>query len=136
MTVHPTAGKTGRIAYNFARLRVVPHVATGAFTDIGVILHARTAEFLGCRILCEPVKLHVAAPDVDVELLCRYIDACEAICRGDPDGGAIALLPTSERFHWLVAPRSDVLQCSPVHEGLCDDPAVELDALYRLYVRG
>ena len=128
-----TTGK--RTAYNFARLRVVPHVATGAFTDIGVILHARTAEYLGCRILCDPATLRGLLPDVDVELLCRYIDACEAICRGDTIGGPVALLPASERFHWLTAPRSDVLQCSPVHEGLCDDPAAELDALYTLYVR-
>src|SRR5688500_11637924 len=93
-----------RVAYNFARLRVVPHVATGAFIDIGVILHSRTAEFLGCRILCDPGLLRGLLPDVDVELLCRYIDACEAICRGDLDGGPVALLPASERFHWLTAP--------------------------------
>jgi hypothetical protein len=124
-----------RIAYNFATLRIVPHVATGAFVDIGVILHARTAEYLDLRVVTADDQLRALVPDVDIELLCKYITSCEKICRGDADAGPVALLPTSERFHWLTAPRSDVMQASPVHEGVCDDPARELDRLFARYVR-
>jgi hypothetical protein len=124
-----------RVAYNFGILRIVPHVATGAFVNVGVILHARTAEFLSMRVNCDAASLRRSAPDVDIDVLCRYLHACESICRGDENAGPVALLPPSERFHWLTAPRSDVIQCSPVHEGLCTDPAVELDALYERYVR-
>jgi hypothetical protein len=124
-----------RIAYNFATLRVVPHVATGVFVDIGVLLHARTAEFLDLRVLSDNEQLRARVPDIDIELLCRYLTSCEAICRGDASGGPVALLPPSERFHWLTAPRSDVLQCSPVHEGVCADPGQELQKLFDRYVR-
>ena len=71
------------------------------------------------------------------ELLFRddpYLRACEAICAGDPSAGPVALDPPSERFHWLTAPRSDVLQSSPVHGGLCEDPARELEELFETYV--
>src|SRR5829696_4156494 len=60
--------------------------------------------------------------------------SCEAICAGDPTAGPMALAPPSERFHWLTAPRSDVLQSSPVHEGICDDPGRALDELFEQYV--
>jgi hypothetical protein len=124
------------IAYNFAVLRVIPNVATGACINVGVILHARTAEFIGLRVLSDPVALRVLAPALDTDLLARYLAACEAICRGDADAGPVALTSPSERFHWLTAPRSDVLQCSPVHEGICDEPARALDELFGDYVRG
>jgi hypothetical protein len=75
---------------------------------------------------------------VDVELLARYLAACEAVCRGDEAaaraGHAVALAPPSERFHWITAPRSDVIQCSPVHSGVCGDPAAALGRLYAEYV--
>jgi len=67
---------------------------------------------------------------MDVELLVRYLQSCEAIFRGDESAGPIALAPPSERFHWLTAPRSDVIQCGPVHEGLAEDPAAALHALF------
>jgi hypothetical protein len=118
------------IQYDFAFVRVVPHVHLGAFQNVGVLLHARTAGFLGARLLTDPAELRRRAPDVDQELLLRYLEGCRLICEGDPAGGAVALLPGSERFHWLTAPRSDVLQPSPIHEGLCLDPAAELDALF------
>ena len=123
-----------RVAYNFATMRIVPHVATGAFVNVGVILHARTAEYISMRVTCEADTLRRMALDVDIELLCRYLASCESICRGDPHAGPVALLPPSERFHWLTAPRSDVIQCSPVHEGICTDPARELDLLFERYV--
>ncbi len=122
-------------AYDFAVLRAVPHVHLGAFVPVGVVLHARTAEFLGARLLTDAGELRARVPDVDAELLARYLRACEAICSGDPSAGPVALDPPSERFHWLTAPRSDVIQASPVHGGLCDDPAQALDELFAMYVR-
>jgi len=119
-----------QIAYNFAVLRVVPHVYTGAFAPIGVILHARTAEFLDMRVITDADELTDRAGDIDVELLVRYLESAEAICRGDESAGPIALAPPSERFHWLTSPRSDVIQCGPVHEGLSADPAAALHALF------
>lgn len=130
-----------RVVYDFAVLRVVPNVATGACANVGVILHARTAEFLALHVLRDPAALRAlcapgtATPQLDIDLLARYLAACEAICRGDDDAGPIALTPPSERFHWLTAPRSDVLQCSPVHEGICVDPARALEKLFASYVR-
>jgi hypothetical protein len=126
---------TARLTYHFTTLRVVPHVHLGAFVNIGVIVHARTAEFLGMRAVMDEAELERMIPDVDVELLARYLRCCDGICRGDPDAGPIALLPLSERFHWLSAPRSDVLQAAPVHVGLCDAPESALTDLFAKLVR-
>jgi len=125
---------TERIDYDYAFLRVVPHVHLGAFANIGVVLHARTAEFLALRTISESAALAARAPGVDAELLARYLAACAAICAGDAAAGPVALAPPSERFHWLTAPRSDVLQSSPVHEGVCSDPGAALEDLFQRYV--
>jgi hypothetical protein len=121
-------------AYDFAILRVVPHVYLGAFVDIGVVLHARTAGFLGMRAVTEASELGARVHGVDVELLVRYLRSFQAICDGSADAGPVALSPPSERFHWLTAPRSDVLQSSPVHGGLCEDPAQTLADLFAAHV--
>lgn len=135
MPAKPTGRGAGAwTAYDFAVLRAVPHVHLGAFVPVGVVLHARTAEFLDARLLTDPAELRARVPDVDVQLLERYLRAYAAICAGDASAGPVALDPPSERFHWLTAPRSDVLQSSPVHGGLCEDPATELDALFETYV--
>jgi hypothetical protein len=126
--------RPGSLAYDFAVLRVVPHVHLAAFTPIGVILHARTVEFLGMRALSDPVQLRDRFPGLDHDLLARYLKTFEGICAGDPAAGPVALEPPSERFHWLTSPRSDVLQTSPIHEGLSDDPAGALDELFESYV--
>ncbi|MDB4913492.1 MAG: hypothetical protein JWM95_1136 [Gemmatimonadetes bacterium] len=123
-----------RVDYDFAVLRVVPRVHLGAFVNVGVVLHARTAEFLALRAVTDVGALAALVPGVDPDLLSRYLTSCSAICAGDETGGAVALAPPSERFHWLTAPRSDVLQSSPVHEGVCTDPVQELDMLFRTYV--
>jgi hypothetical protein len=126
----------GRIAYDFAVLRAVPHVHLGAFVPVGVVVHARTAGYLGMRTLSDAAELAARVPDVDHELLARYLRSCCAVAAGDPGAGPVALAPPSERFHWLTAPRSDVLQSSPVHAGLADDPARALDELFAAYVLG
>src|SRR5262249_25761582 len=96
-----------RVAYDFAVLRAVPHVYLGAFVAVGVVVHARTAGFLGMRALTDARELAARVPDVDHELLARYLRSCCAVAGGDPAAGPVALAPPSERFHWLTAPRSD-----------------------------
>jgi Protein of unknown function (DUF3037) len=123
-----------QVDYDFAVLRVVPRVHLGAFVNVGVVMHARAAEFLALRVLTDVAALRSRLPDVDAELLARYLNSCEAIFAGDPRAGPVALAPPSERFHWLTAPRSDVLQSSPIHEGVTHDPMAELEKLYGVYV--
>ena len=123
-----------RVDYDFAVLRVVPRVHLGAFVNVGVVVHARTLEFLALRVVTDERLLAAHIPGVDVDLLARYLRSCEAICAGDAAAGPMALAPPSERFHWLTAPRSDVLQSSPVHEGIADDPREALDRLFEEYV--
>jgi Protein of unknown function (DUF3037) len=121
--------------YDFAVLRAVPHVHLGAFVPVGVLLHARQAGFLGLLALTNESTLRDRVPSVDVGLLARYLRTMERVANGDAQAGPIALAPTSERFHWLTAPRSDVLQASPVHEGLCDgEPERTLARLFAQYV--
>jgi hypothetical protein len=124
------------IAYNFAVMRVVPHVHTGAFVPVGVVLHARVSEFLGMRIIGNASELASRAGDSDIEMLARYLQSCAAIASGDIEAGPIALAPPSERFHWLTAPRSDVIQCGPVHAGLSGNPEKTLDELFATLVTG
>jgi hypothetical protein len=122
------------IAYSFAVLCVVPHPHLGTAVPVGVILHARTAQFIGIRVLTDPAELRTRAPGVDVELLARYLRDLRAVAEGAPDAGPVALLPTSERFHWLTAPRSDVLQSGRVHSGLTEEPEAELERLFAAHV--
>ena len=135
-TARRKAADDNLVAYDFAVLRVVPHVHTGAFAPVGVIVHARTAEFLGMRVITDGKELTRRAQGVDIALLVKYLESCKAICDGDADAGPIALAPPSERFHWLTSPRSDVIQCGPVHEGVSNDPAAAVDALFRSMVAG
>jgi len=127
-------GSRAWISYNFAVLRVVPHVHTGVFIPVGVVLHARTEEYLGVRVITDAAELARLVGDADIELLVRYLGSCRAIGEGEASAGPIALAPPSERFHWLTAPRSDVIQCGPVHEGLSADPRQTLAELFATLV--
>ena len=122
------------VLYDFAVIRAVPHVHLARFEPVGVVLHARTKEFLALKALTDPALLRARLPDVDAELLARYLRSYEAVAAGDPSAGPVALAPSSERFHWLTAPRSDVLQSSPIHEGLCHDPVQAIERLYGMHV--
>ena len=98
------------ISYNFAVLRVVPHVHIGAFVPVGVVLHARTTEYLGARLITDPDELRSLAGDADIELLAKYLESCEAIARGDISAGPIAKVALPERIasgtHACWAPAS------------------------------
>lgn len=125
---------SSRPSYHWAVLRAVPHVHLGPFVNVGIVLHARTAEFIGLRAIESANALASLAPDVDAGLLARYLACYRGICEGDPAAGPVALLSPSERFHWITSPRSDVLQTSPVHEGIGEDPTAELAELYARFV--
>jgi hypothetical protein len=128
-------GANGRwISYDYAVLRVVPHVYLGTFVPVGVMVHARTADFLAMRVLSDESRLRERVKALDVDLLVRYLKSCQLVCDGDASAGPVALAPPSERFHWLTAPRSDVIQSSPVHSGMTEDPRTALDELYARFV--
>jgi hypothetical protein len=103
---------------------------------VGVVVHARTVDFLGARTLHDVKLLEQRVPDVDPAVLARYLRAWASVAEGRVDAGPVALLPNSERFHWLTCPRSDVLQCSGVHGGMGKNPARVLDELWREHVEG
>jgi hypothetical protein len=129
-------GEEAMTAYDFAVLRAVPHVHLGTFVPVGVLVHARRDGFLGLAAITDAAALQQRVPGVDAPLLARYLETLQRVAAGDATAGPIALAPTSERFHWLTAPRSDVLQAGPVHEGTCDGaPAQTLARLFGEYVR-
>jgi hypothetical protein len=118
-----------RSVFQYAIVRVVPRVERGESLNAGVILLCRPRRFLGARIHLDEDRLAAFAPGLDARLLRPHLDAIERIAAGDPAAGPIAKLGLAERFHWLVAPASTVIQPSEVHTGLCEDPAAELEHL-------
>jgi hypothetical protein len=121
--------------FQYAVVRVVPRVERGESLNAGVILLCRPKRFLAARTSLDAGRLRAFAPDVDPATIESHLAAIERIAAGDAAGGPIAGLGQPERFHWLVAPSSTVIQPSEVHTGLCDDPATELDHLFDRLVR-
>jgi pyridoxamine 5'-phosphate oxidase len=114
---------------------VVPHVERGEAINAGVVVFCRQLGFLQARTLLDDARLRVLAPGVDAAPIRARLRVLEAVAAGDAAaGGPLAALPPSERFHWLVAPSSTVVQASPVHTGLCDDPAALLERLFATLV--
>jgi hypothetical protein len=121
--------------FDYAIVRVVPRVERGELINAGVILACATQRFLAAKIALDVVRLRALDPAIDITEIEAALAAIPLIAAGDPRGGPIAALPTGERFHWLVAPRSAVIQTSPVHTGLCSDPMAALDELVERLVR-
>lgn len=118
------------VAFEWATLRVVPRVHLEEFVNVGVILHARTVEFLEAQVDLRWSRLEALDPQIDRGAVERHVESWLEVCRGDESAGPVALLPPSERFHWLTAPRSAILQTSPVRPGRAHDPAAELARLF------
>lgn len=121
--------------FQYAMVRVVPDVERGECLNAGVIVFCRPRRFLAAGIALDERRLQALAPGVDVDAVRAHLRAVERIAAGDPAAGPIATLPPSERFHWLVAPASTILQPSPVHTGLTEDPERELRRLLDRLVR-
>lgn len=123
-----------RSPFQYALLRVVPDVERGECLNAGVVLFARTRDFLEARVALDAGRLAALWPDADAAALERQLHGLARIAAGDPAAGPIARLPRPQRFHWLVAPASTAVQPSPVHTGLCDDPAATLEHLFHRLV--
>jgi Protein of unknown function (DUF3037) len=116
-------------SFDYAVVRVVPRVERGELINAGVIVSCPTERYLAARIALDPARLRALSPSTDAGEVAAALAVIPLIAAGDPRGGPIAALPRGERFHWLVAPRSAIIQTSPVHTGLCDQPSAALDQL-------
>jgi hypothetical protein len=116
--------------FQYAMLRLVPRIEREEFVNVGVIVFCRTRGFLRARVALDPRRIEALAPGFDLETVREHLDARVRIAAGDSDAGPIAALSQSERFHWLVAPSSTVIQTSPVQCGLCEEPDALLDRLF------
>jgi hypothetical protein len=121
--------------YDYAVVRVVPRVERGEFLNAGIILSCDIERILQARIELDEAALLALHPDVDLELVRRTLASIPAICAGGAAAGDIGKLSARERFHWLVAPRSTVVQTSPVHTGQCTNFAQVLEHLMGSMIR-
>ena len=121
--------------FEYAIVRVVPRVERGEMFNAGIVLHSRPRRFLDARVELDQELLRALAPDCDPAEIRAHLEAIPRIAAGDPAAGPIARMTRAERFHWLVAPSSTVVQASDVHTGLTDDPAATLDHLFRTLVQ-
>lgn len=118
-----------RTVYEYAVVRVVPRVDREEFVNVGVALYCKKQRFAAVHIHVDPQKLQALDPDIDLEMIEQHLDSFRRICAGEKGAGKIAQLDQAERFRWLTAKRSTLIQCSVVHPGLCvsaEETLVEL----------
>ena len=124
-----------KFRYDYAVIRVVPKVDREEFINAGVIVSCPDLSFLEARIKLNEARLLALDPSIDLDLVRNHLSAIPTICRGGADAGSIGQLPQRQRFHWLVAPRSTIIQTSPVHSGVDHDLPAALQKLFDKLVR-
>ncbi len=122
------------ISFDYAVIRVVPRVEREEFINAGIVVFCLQQHFLEARIHIDEQRLRALWPEIDLDLVRNHVEAFPRICAADPTAGPISQLSQRERFHWLVSPRSTIIQVSPVHTGLCDAPEKIMDNLARRYL--
>jgi hypothetical protein len=110
-------------SFDYAAIRIVPRVERQEFINAGVVVFCLEKNYLAARVHLDETRLRALWPETDVELVRAHLAAIPRICAGDAAAGPMASLSPRERFHWLIAPRSTIIQPSPVHSGLCENPA-------------
>ena len=123
-----------RVTYEFAIIRFVPKVEREEFINVGTILFSKRKKFLGIKYTVSTERILAFSATSDCDSLCNYLKAWENICKGGLGGGPIGELELPDRFRWLAAAKSTILQCSKTHTGLCTDPQKELDNIFNRYV--
>src|SRR3954463_4023192 len=131
----PNGAGGPRSPYDYAVIRVMPRVERGESINVGVIVSCPEVAFLDARIELDVPRLLALDDTLDPEAIRTSLATIPTICRGGPEAGPIGALPQRNRFHWLVSPRSTVIQPSPVHTGRTGDPAAALDRLLETMVR-
>ena len=121
----------GKELFEYAVVRLVPEVAREEFVNIGVVLYCRGQRLLAMRYALDASRLHAFRVPVPTDELEAYLRAFQQVCNGDPAGGPIAALPMADRFRWLTAKRSTIIQTSAVHPGLCASAEATLDHLFQ-----
>ena len=116
--------------YEYAVIRIVPQVEREEFFNVGVVVYCKRPRFIGMQYQLDPKKLAAFCPELDVEQVQKNLDAFKAICSGAPKGGPIAQLEAAERFRWLTATRSSVIQTSKTHPGFSEDLEMTLEKLF------
>ena len=122
-------------SFDYSIIRVVPRVERGERINAGIVLYCRARDFLGAGVALDRSRLSALAPELAADLVEAHLRSVQQICEGGKDSGPIGQLSQAERFHWLVSPRSTVIQLSQVHSGLCDDPQLALEHLIETLVR-
>ena len=122
------------LSYDYAILRVVPSVEREEFVNAGAVLQCPESAFLDCRVHIDEQRLRALWLALDLEVIRQHLEAFPKICAGYAEAGPIARLSRRERFQWLVAPRSTVIQVSAVHSGVCESPETALDEIFRRLV--
>ena len=121
--------------FQYALLRVVPRVERGEFINAGVVLYCQDARYLDARVHLDPERLGALGSNLDPEAVLAHLEVARRVCEGGPEAGAVGLLPPGQRFGWLAAPRSTVVQPSPVHTGIAEDPEEAIEHLLQVMVR-
>lgn len=119
-----------RTVYEYAVVRVVPRVERDEFVNVGVALYCRKQRFADVKLFIDKKKIKALYQDVDLDVVERHLDSFRRICRGEKDAGRLAELEQSERFRWLTAKRSTLIQCSVSHPGLCVSAEDTLQELF------
>ncbi|MDN3666454.1 DUF3037 domain-containing protein [Algibacter miyuki] len=123
-----------KYTFEYAIIRIVPKVEREEFFNVGVILFSKRKKFLGIKFHINPDKLKAFSQEVELNVFNDYLKAWELICDGEPQGGRIGQMELSDRFRWLTACRSTIIQSSKTHPGLSEDPESELENIFKTYV--
>lgn len=123
-----------KCTFEYAIIRLVPKVEREEFFNIGVILFSKRKKFLGIKYEINQKRFGAFSNEIELDVLNDYLNAWKLICDGSPTGGLIGKLELSDRFRWLTATRSTIIQSSKTHPGLCYDPQEDLEAIFKKYV--
>lgn len=120
--------------FEYAVIRFVPRVERGEFINIGVIVLCKLKDFLVMKVELDEERLSAFSRDVDLQALSATLHTWDLICQGNPEGGPVSLLDPANRFRWLTAAKSTIIQCSEVHPGLCMHTEDLVEDLFAKYV--
>ncbi|TYB76882.1 DUF3037 domain-containing protein [Bizionia myxarmorum] len=123
-----------KVPFEYAIIRFVPKVEREEFFNVGVLLFSKRKKFLGIKFHIDEKKFEAFSSEIELADIENYLKSWELVCHGNPNGGAIEKLELSDRFRWLAASKSTILQCSKTHSGLCTNPKETLEGLFESFV--